>query len=103
MASALRCDVCGSRLEVNLNESNLVGRYGPVATLCTLHHAAGRRVAVEGKFNWRAMNLATLRLNKERPQEDDPDEKWVNWEPLDRLVELYQQIVAEEPQDWPPP
>ncbi|MBM4319895.1 MAG: hypothetical protein FJ125_08025 [Deltaproteobacteria bacterium] len=101
MARHLHCDLCGSEIEQNYNESGIVGRYGPVAVLCTLHYHAARQVAVDGVFNWQAMCNADIQLNRERPSLLREPEKWSDWDPLGRLVELYQEAVLKFPEDWP--
>jgi hypothetical protein len=99
--SILRCDVCGTELQSNLNETGILGRDGKTAVLCTLHHSAIKKISKQARLNWRALSHATIRLNRERPKFEDPDEKWIAWEPLDRLVELYFEVVKEMPEDWP--
>jgi hypothetical protein len=99
--SILRCDVCGTDLTENLNESGIPGEQGQLATLCSLHHSALRRVVGAGeKVNWPAMTLATARLNRERPATIDDDAAWSRWEPLDRLAQLYEELAPVTPDDW---
>ncbi|MBI2565461.1 MAG: hypothetical protein HYV63_00330 [Candidatus Schekmanbacteria bacterium] len=101
--SRLQCDVCGQDMAVNLNEAGIAGRYGRSAVLCSLHHEAAREVLADaGTVSWRAMASATLDLNEERPSIRDSDEKWIAWNPLKRLIELYREEVARRPEDWPP-
>ena len=99
--SILRCDVCGMDMEENLNETRIPGEQGQVATLCSLHHSALRRIVESGrKVNWPAMSLATVRLNREMPTTADDDEAWRRWSPLDRLGEIYEELALVTPDDW---
>ncbi|MDY0060657.1 MAG: hypothetical protein RBU45_12675 [Myxococcota bacterium] len=97
------CEVCGSYLEENYNETGLIGRYGRVAELCTLHHpAAAEMLRRHGGVNWRAMNRATSLMNQERPNAIREPERWADFLPYERLLELYEEEIARDPSDWPP-
>ena len=99
--SILRCEICGTDLTENLNETGIPGETGEMATLCSLHHSALRRVVSSGrKVNWPAMTRATVRLNRERPASIDDDTAWSRWQPLDRLVQLYEELDPVTPDDW---
>ena len=99
---ALTCDVCNDFLLDNLNTSGIVGRYGTVATLCTLHHAvAAMIIARHGEVNWRAMAWATVQLAQIRPNAFKEPDRWAEFMPVDRLDELYEAEIRRDPSDWP--
>ena len=86
-------------MAVNLNESGLPGEDGQVAVLCSLHHITIRQlVARDGRLNWTAMMLATARLNRECPTSIDDDAAWSRWEPVDRLIQIYDQLAPVTPE-----
>jgi hypothetical protein len=100
---ALTCDVCNDFLLDNLNASGIIGRYGTVATLCTLHHAVAADVmARHGKVNWRALAWATIRLSQIRPNALKEPDRWAEFMPVDRLNEIYEDEIVQDPSDWPP-
>ncbi|MCG3190968.1 MAG: hypothetical protein DIJKHBIC_00192 [Thermoanaerobaculia bacterium] len=99
--SFMRCDVCGSELDGNCNETGIRGEEKHEAILCTLHHVVLRGVVQSGRsVNWPAISLATLRLNQECPTAEDDDEVWMRWSPVDRLAELYEELAPVTPDDW---
>lgn len=97
------CDVCGRDIDHNYNRANISGRYSPVATLCFLHAEAAIQVSNNGIVNWLAMAHATIRLRQEEPNLFEEPERYVEWDPLPRLVALYRAALAEYPKDLPPP
>jgi hypothetical protein len=100
---ALTCDVCNDFLLDNLNASGIIGRYGTVTTLYTLHHAVAADVmARHGKVNWRALAWATIRLSQIRPNAMKEPDRWAEFMPVDRLNEIYEDEIAQDPSDWPP-
>ena len=95
MQDQLQCEVCGMWFNENQNTSGIKGFDGGVAVLCGLHHETSKIVAKDGEVNWHAMSYATILLNAERPSIRTEPEKWADWDPLGRLVELYEECAAD--------
>jgi len=94
MAIEYQCFVCGDVLRQNLNDSGFAQPDGKLMTLCGLHHEAAKLLTADSDLDWLVMSHATVRLNLERPSLIREPEKYSQWDPLGRLVELYRECLA---------
>jgi len=94
-----QCDICGCINETNQNFYELTDLEGKFLKLCGLHAETGKIVAVANKIDYRIMRLATLRLNKLRPNIRIEPEKCVDWHPLEKLLELYHDVAKGKPEE----
>ncbi len=94
--SLIQCDVCGAFLDEDLNELGFRDGTGKLMQLCALHHAAARDVSPDGaEVNWLAMKRAVARLDLERPDAQRDPVAFGHWDPLARVVALYQDAAAD--------
>lgn len=90
-----QCDICGRILDDDINEEGLKDYFEEKMTLCQLHYETIKRVAPDGKYNFIAMLHATLKLNKLRPSLKNEPEKWIDWDPLNKLIEIYNEKIKD--------
>jgi hypothetical protein len=88
----IQCDICGRVHDEDQNRYGLMDEEGNHLAMCGLHAEASRLVAVDNRINPDTMRLATLRLDRVRPSLPREPEKWVDWHPMERLVEFYHDV-----------
>ena len=99
----ITCEVCGNHIDHNYNTTGVVGRYNSTALLCGWHHEVVTAViAQHGTVNWRALGKATSLVAEEKPNVLTEPKRWLNYDSVVRLKELYDEEIARDPEDWPP-
>ena len=99
----ITCEVCGTYIDHNYNTTKIIGRYNSMALLCEWHHAVvSALIARHGTVNWRALGRATSQVQEEKPNVLTEPERWLEYDSVARLKELYEEEIVRDPTDWPP-
>jgi hypothetical protein len=86
----------------NQNRTDLRNEFDESMELCGLHYETALQVSQDGPINWLAMRLASSDLNDLRPDLQTQPDEFVEWDPLDKSIELYRKWAAdpEIQADW---